>query len=87
MQSYPRMLYRAGSQIEWSGLNLDTLIVDDEQGEKAAVASGWRTAADVLSAKPSEAETVAALKAEIAKFDPDGDGKIGGAVKRKRKAR
>lgn len=38
---YPKMLYRAGSEIEWEGKSLDTLIVDDAEGESAAVKEGW----------------------------------------------
>jgi len=49
MNDYPKMLYRKGSEIEWSGLQLDVITVHDEAEEKAAV--GWLTA-DKLFEKP-----------------------------------
>jgi hypothetical protein len=51
MSDFPKMLYRPGTEIEWSGLNLDTCIVDDEASKAAANAEGWGTAADVFTAK------------------------------------
>ncbi len=38
---YPKMLYRDGSEIEWEGKSLNTLTVDDAEGEKAARTDGW----------------------------------------------
>lgn len=45
---FPKMLYRDGKAIEWEGRSLDTLIVDDAAGEKAALADGWRVTGDPL---------------------------------------
>ena len=40
MTDYPKMLYRDGTEIEWEGLSLDTLVVENEDEELAA--DGWR---------------------------------------------
>jgi hypothetical protein len=44
MSDYPRMLYRCGKeQTVCEDFNVDTRIVDDEEGEIAALDEGWRT--------------------------------------------
>jgi hypothetical protein len=42
MNDYPKALYRQGSQFEWEGLSLDSMIVDSADAEKAALADGWK---------------------------------------------
>jgi hypothetical protein len=44
------MLYRAGSEIEYQGARLDTLIVGDSE-VKAALADGWSHLADLYDAE------------------------------------
>lgn len=36
MSDYPKMLFKVGTEIEWEGLSLDTIIVEDAEGEAAA---------------------------------------------------
>lgn len=38
---YPLMLYREGSSFVWDGRQVDSLIVNDEDEEDAALAEGW----------------------------------------------
>lgn len=48
---------------------------------EAVPASGWVDAPDKIKPASKDAQ-IAALKAEVAKMDPDGDGRIGGRRKR-----
>lgn len=50
---YPLMLYRAGDQFQWDGKATDSLIVDDGEAHDAALADGWKAAADYLVDEPS----------------------------------
>lgn len=90
MADYPRMLYRKGNErsLKLHDLQVDTRIVDGPEEEKAATAQGWRrTPAEAHAGskngngneeKRLRAE-LAAAKAEVAKMDRDGDGKVGGS--------
>lgn len=60
---YPKMLYRAGDEIEWEGLRLATLIVETAEHESEAAADGWRDLADLLTkAEEKVAKKKAAVK-------------------------
>lgn len=39
---FPKMLYRPGDEITWEGKSLDTLIVETEADEAAAIKEGWQ---------------------------------------------
>lgn len=72
MHEYPKALYRKGDSLHWEGRDLDLLVVDDAQGEAAAMKQGWLRAADLLSEKPVKAPDP---------LDHDGDGRKGGSEK------
>jgi hypothetical protein len=38
---YPLMLYRDGSSFLWDGREVDSLVVNNETEEDAALAEGW----------------------------------------------
>lgn len=70
----------------------DTLIVEDAQEEADALADGWgvspdpdvQSAAQTIAAQLSEKDDeIAALRAQLAKFDGDGDGMPGGSKPRR----
>ena len=46
MSDYPKMLYKIGNQLDWDGLSLDFITVDDADAEAAA--EGYKTAEDIL---------------------------------------
>lgn len=48
---FPHTLYRPGTSLRWNGLDLDTRVVADEAGLKAAEAKGWQTIEDLLAPK------------------------------------
>lgn len=45
---HPKMLYRAGSQINWDGGVFDFLVAEDEAAEQAAKADGWMSAEEAM---------------------------------------
>lgn len=89
MADHPRMLYRKGNErsLTLHGVQVDTLIVEDAEEEAAAVKQGWRrTPVEAHASKNGNGneekrlrEELAIAKAEIAKVDHDGDGRIGGS--------
>lgn len=46
---FPLMLYRVGSDFIWEGRSASSRIVANEGERKAAMADGWREAADFLA--------------------------------------
>ena len=49
------MLYRTGSEMEWEGRMLDTLVAEDATAVTAATADGWKAVADLAELdKPPE---------------------------------
>lgn len=91
MSDYPRMLYRKGKGHKLHDVEVDYRIVADEEEYRSAKEQGWhrtpREAHDVKNGNGDNAEQLRRerdeLKAEIAKFDHDGDGKPGGSKPRK----
>lgn len=91
MSNHPRMLYKKGSDRseQHHGVRVDTRIVIDADEEKVARQQGWHTTPAEAHAAGSKngngkeeqrlREELAAAKAEVAKMDPDGDGKVGGS--------
>lgn len=89
MADYPRMTYRKGNErsLNLHGLQVDTRIVDDAEEEAAAAREGWRRTPGEAHGVKSNGKTeekrlreeLKEAKAEIAKMDHDGDGKIGGS--------
>lgn len=67
MSEFPKSLYRKGTAFEWEGARLDGLTVLDAKQEAAARADGWGDAVEAIRDP----------------LDHDGDGRKGGARKRK----
>lgn len=67
MSEFPKSLYRKGTAFEWEGTALDGLTVADAEQEAQARKDGWGDAADAIRDP----------------LDHDGDGRKGGARKRK----
>lgn len=68
MTSYPRMLYRDGTQCRvWNAHDVDTLIVENEEQEHDALVDGWR-----VSPVPNHP------------LDHDGNRKLGGSLPRRK---
>lgn len=44
---FPKMLYREGTEMEWHGLSLDTLVVADADELAAAKKEGWLAVGDL----------------------------------------
>lgn len=89
MSDFPRMIYKKGMGHNLHGLDVDYRIVNDEREMAQAEHEGWRQSPAEAHREggdqPDEAREIATLKAEIAKFDPDGDGRIGGSLPRKKR--
>lgn len=67
MSEFPKSLYRKGTAFEWEGTALDGLTVLDAEQETAARAAGWGDAVEAIRDP----------------LDHDGNGRKGGARKRK----
>ena len=83
-------MYRlADAGFEYEGQHYAMLTVHSANEEAAAKADGWAGhPCDCKPAKPADiVAAVADMADQIAKMDPDGDGRIGGSLKGKRKPR